>query len=99
MDGSSSLAGLVESAQAALRAAAVEADLSSLGVLSLSMIALHGRVRREVDALPSDTKRAPWAMLGDRDAYVRAVTYALDVQRARIAALADLNDRGALLEA
>lgn len=87
------LSALVEHAQTALHAAAVEADAASVDALTIAVLALHGRVARALATLPDVVgDDVPWSAIGDRDLYVSAVAGALTLQRGRIAALSERHD-------
>jgi hypothetical protein len=99
MDAPNSLLAMVAAAQHALKAAAVDARPDELGVLTLSVLALHRRIVRCLRELPDVVgDDVPWAAIGDQTTYVAGLIGALDEQRRRIARLADLRDRSALLE-
>ena len=93
------LESMIASAQASMQRVAVEANPRDLGVLTLNVLALHGRVARMLATIPDVFgDDVPWADIGDRELYVSAVLGALTVQRGRISALSDLRDTSALLE-
>jgi hypothetical protein len=93
------LAPVLDHARQALEAAAREPSAASLGVLTLAVLSLHGRVARRLATLPDVAgDDVPWAAIGDRELYASAVVGALTVQRGRIAALTDLRDTEGLLE-